>query len=434
MKKVLVITYYWPPSGGAGVQRWLKFVKYLREFGWEPVVYTPENPETPAIDLSLEKDVPADITVLKTKITEPYSAYKKFVGRKKDDNIKAGFLSEKKNPSLTEKIAVWIRGNLFIPDARKYWIKPSVRFLTEWLKENPVEAIISTGPPHSMHLIAKEVAKNAGRPWLADFRDPWTNIDFYKDLMLTRASDRKHRQLEREVLQKADRVVVVSKGMAHDFRNLVTRPIEVITNGYDEEDHQGEPVKQDKHFSIAHIGSMVPARNPVYFWQAVHELLREDHELGKELEIKLIGQVDYSVRELISKLQLEPYVKLINYLPHSEVIRLQKSVQILLLVINHTPNAKMVVTGKIFEYINTGRPILCIGPSDGDAAAILSETDTGMIYDYQDLTGIKNALRSYYARYRAGELEVSGKNLDHYSRRNLTQKLAEVLDEMVGQS
>ncbi|MBE9481851.1 MAG: glycosyl transferase family 1, partial [Bacteroidetes bacterium] len=175
MKKVLIITYYWPPSGGAGVQRWLKFVKYLREFGWEPIVYTPENPEAPDIDNSLEKDIPDNLTVIKRKIWEPYTAYKKFIGQEKEQKINAGFLSENKKPKLSENISVWIRGNFFIPDARKFWIKPSVKFLTNYLKNNPVDAMISSGPPHSMHMIALGLKQRLGIPWLADFRDPWTN-------------------------------------------------------------------------------------------------------------------------------------------------------------------------------------------------------------------------------------------------------------------
>ena len=210
MKKVLIITYYWPPSGGAGVQRWLKFVKYLRGFGWEPIVYTPENPEAPATDESLLKDIPDNLTVLRTRIWEPYSLYKNFIGQKKGETINAGFLSEKKKPGIAEKISVWIRGNWFIPDARKFWIKPSIIFLSQYLKNNPVHAVVSTGPPHSMHLIALGLKKQLHLPWLADFRDPWTNIDFYDKLMLTKFSNEKHKRMELEVLKNADKVVVVS--------------------------------------------------------------------------------------------------------------------------------------------------------------------------------------------------------------------------------
>ncbi|MEZ5083095.1 MAG: glycosyltransferase family 4 protein [Bacteroidales bacterium] len=430
MKKVLIITYYWPSSGGAGVQRWLKFVKYLRDYGWEPIVYTPENPEAPAIDHSLEKEIPEGIAILKTKIWEPYSAYKKFVGRKKDDKIKSGFLSEKKTPSFTENLSVWIRGNLFIPDARKFWINPSIRYLTQYLKENPVDAMVSTGPPHSMHLIALGIKKKLNIPWLADFRDPWTNIDFYKDLRLTKRSDQKHHFLEKEVLKNADRIVVVSNGMVNDFHQIESRDYEVITNGFDTFSKYETSIQPDEKFSIAHIGSMAPTRNPEILWKALHEIILEEDVFKCDLSIKLVGQVDYSIRESLEKYELTNFTEIRPYLNHADVQSLQRSAQVLLLIINNSPNAKLVVTGKIFEYINSARPILCIGPKDGDAANILNETNTGFVADYNDLTSLKDELLKLYRKFKKGNLVAEGKNISQYSRKNLTGKLADVLNEM----
>ncbi len=427
MKKVLIITYYWPPSGGAGVQRWLKFVKYLRDYGWEPIVYTPENPESPATDYSLEKDIPIGTTIIKTPIWEPYSAYKKFVGRKKDDKIKAGFLAEKETPSITENISVWIRGNFFIPDARKFWVKPSIKILVPYLKENPVEAIISTGPPHSMHLIALGLKQKLNIPWLADFRDPWTNIDFYNDLKLTHQSDRRHHKLEKQVIESADKVVVVGKGMAEDLGHIIPRAYDIITNGFDETPPDNIN-KIDSSFSIAHIGSMVKTRNPEIFWKALSEIISENKTFGDDLEIKLIGQVDYSVRQSIQSYKLEDYVTFTEYLSHEDVRGVQSQSQVLLLLINNTPNAKLVVTGKIFEYMNSGRPILCIGPKDGDAAFILAETHTGQTIGYNDVEALKTQVLKYYNQYKKGVLKSEGKNIEKYSRKNLTQKLAELLD------
>lgn len=432
MKKVLVITYYWPPGGGAGVQRWLKFVKYLRNFGWEPVVYTPENPEWPDVDNSLEQDIPSGLTVLKTKIWEPYTAYKRFVGRKKDNRIKAGFLSEKKNPSLTEKISVWVRGNFFIPDARKFWIKPSVKYLIRRLTDYPVDAIVSTGPPHSMHLIAMTVHEKLNIPWLADFRDPWTNIDFYSNLLLSKKSDKKHHNLEKEVLEKANKIVVVTEGMSLDFNSIVPRKYHLITNGFDNETLTIGDIAPDKKFSLVHVGSLVPARNPEILWKALHELLHDGIIQAELLEIKLIGPVDFSVKEMLVKYQLENYTSMIAYLPHSDVIKIQQSGQALLLIINNTPNAKMITTGKIFEYIASGRPVLCIGPVNGDAAGIIAGTNSGVTVDHQDLKGIKNAIRNYYLLFKEGKLKSGSRSLEKYSRINLTRVLAKVLDEMIG--
>ncbi|MCK4406370.1 MAG: glycosyltransferase [Bacteroidales bacterium] len=429
MKKVLIITYYWPPSGGAGVQRWLKFVKYLREFGWEPIVYTPENPEAPDIDNSLEKDIPDNLTVIKRKIWEPYTAYKKFIGQEKEQKINAGFLSENKKPKLSENISVWIRGNFFIPDARKFWIKPSVKFLTNYLKNNPVDAMISSGPPHSMHMIALGLKQRLGIPWLADFRDPWTNIDFYDDLKLSKYADKKHHALEQKVLKNADSVVLVSNGMADDFNKIYHRNYEVITNGYDSDDiSNGSKIELDKKFSISYIGTMVKTRNPISFWKAINQIINLNKEFAKNIEIKLIGKIDYSVQQSIEEFQLQKYIIKINYLPHNEVIKLQQQSQVLLLLINNTPNAKMILTGKFFEYMASHRPILCIGPSDGDAVRILKETNSGLQGDFQDVKKIKENILNFYQLYKNQELSSDIKNIENYSRKGLTNRLVNVLN------
>lgn len=436
MKKVLIITYYWPPCGGAGVQRWLKFVKYLRDFGWEPMVYTPENPEMPVIDNSLLKDLPNNLTVLKMHIWEPYDVYKIFIGKKKTQQIHTAFLSESKKPKITEKISVWIRGNFFIPDARKYWIKPSVRFLSKYLKSNKVDAIVSTGPPHSMHLIALKLRKTIDIPWLADFRDPWTNIDFYQDLYLTNWADKKHHKLEKKVLQKADAVSVISKTMAEDMRNLYERKYEVITNGFDIEADISE-VTIDKKFSIAHIGSLVKTRNPEILWAVLKHLISSESEksFGRkkfcdDLEIKLVGKVDYSVKESLKHYDLEKYVTFIDYLSHDKVTNVQQQSQVLLLLLNNTHNAKMILTGKFFEYLAAKRPILCIGPIDGDAAEILLSTNSGIISGFNDFDTLKNNLLKYYQAYCSGALAINSIGTEKFSRKNLTFTLSEVLNGM----
>ena len=262
MRKILIITYYWPPCGGAGVQRWLKFVKYLREFNYEPIIYTVENGEFPETDESLIQDIPDNLIVLKKKIWEPYKWYKIFIKQNKDQRINAAFLTEKKKPQFLEKISVWIRGNFFIPDARKFWIKPSARFLIKYLSENPVKLIISTGPPHSMHLIAYRIKKKLNLPWISDFRDPWTNIDFYNDLMLTKRANKKHNLLEHKVIHYSDLILTVSKTIRKEFVFMNARQVEVITNGYDNDDIQSGKINLDDKFSLVHIGSLVKTRNP----------------------------------------------------------------------------------------------------------------------------------------------------------------------------
>jgi glycosyltransferase involved in cell wall biosynthesis len=430
MKKVLIISYYWPPSGGAGVQRWLKFVKYLRNFGWEPVVYCPENPEYPETDLSLFKDVPDNLEVLKLPIWEPYHVYKKLLGQKKEEKINAAFLSENKKNKTLETFSVWIRGNFFIPDARKFWIRPSVKFLKKYLKDHPVDVIVSTGPPHSTHMIAMQLASQCSLPWLADFRDPWTNIDFYHDLKLTSRADKKHRKLESEVLRRADAVSVISNSMADDFNNLFHRSYEVITNGYDTADTDHPSPEKDKKFTIAHIGTLVNSRNPITLWEALQSLLTTNHQLAEDLEIKLVGKVDFTVTSSLEEYGLSRFVRKIDYMPHDEVVECQRKSQVLLLIINNTPNAKMILTGKFFEYMAARRPILCLGPEDGDAARILDETRAGLIAGFGDTEKMKLHVLRFYEDYKKGELTVNSREIEKYSRKSLTRKLADKLDKI----
>lgn len=404
----------------------------MRDFGWEPVVYTPLNPEMPVTDESLNKDIPPGITILKTKITEPYRFYKLFSGRK--ENINTGFLSEKENTGWKEKLSVWIRGNLFIPDARQFWIKPSVRFLNHWLKENKVDVMISSGPPHSMHLIALQLKEKTGLPWLADFRDPWTNIDYYSDLMLTKAADRKHHRLEKTVLQKADAVVSVGKTMNEEFTGLAgetdKNKFHVITNGYDDNDLPSEEIPLSKKFSILHSGTLVRTRNPVILWSALADLIKEHPSLADDLEIVLTGKVDVSVIESFKKYRLEKWVRRTGYVSHDEVIKQLRSAQVLLLVLNDTPNSKGIITGKLFEYLSSQRPVLCIGPEDGDAAGIINECRAGITISFQSELKIKQAIAEFYRQFKSGSVKTGCTGMEKYSRKALTGKLTGILNQL----
>ncbi len=432
MKRVLVITYYWPPSGGAGVQRWLKFVKYLRDFGWEPLVYTPLNPEMPVVDKSLEKDVPEGITVIKRKIWEPYSVYKILSG-KKNERINAAFLNESGRKSRLNKFFVWLRGNFFIPDARCFWIKPSVNFLSKYLNQHSVQVIISTGPPHSMHLIAQGVKlKNPEIKWLADFRDPWTNIDFYDELMLSKIADKKHRRLERSVLKNCDSVVSVGNTLKKELALLSEgeddRKFHVITNGFDEEDISRGNIEDDEKFTITHIGTLVKTRNPLVLWKVLKELIINNKRFAEQLEIKLVGNVDSEVIESIKQAGLTAYLKKISHVPHTEVTKMQKQSRVNLLLVNNTPNAKGILTGKFFEYLGAGKPILAIGPPDGDLADILKETKAGLISDFNDAETLKKNILNLFS----GNIPKPDEyRIKDYSRKNLTKKLASILNNLV---
>jgi hypothetical protein len=429
MKKVLIITYYWIPSGGAGVQRWVKFAKYLRDFGWEPVIYTPENPEYPSVDHSFEKDIPADVEVIKTPIWEPYNIYRQLTG-KKGQRINAGFISENKKSGWKDKLSIWLRGNLLIPDPRRFWIRPSVKYLEKYLLENGIDTVITTGPPHSMHRIGLGLKeKFPTLRWIADFRDPWTNIDFYKDLNLTGWADAVHHRMEREVIQGADAVLVVSNGMAEEFLQMRPKLLKVITNGYDESDVEQVEVTLDEKFTISHIGTLNAARNPRTVWKALSQLCAENNAFEADLQIQLVGKVDFSVLEDIRVLGLEANLTKIDYLPHADAIARQQSSQLLLLLINNTANAKGILTGKFFEYLASGRPILGVGPVDGDAAAVLKQTSAGVMVDFDDVEATKLAIWKYYEQYRAGTLQVDASSVEQFSRRNLTAELVQVLSQ-----
>ena len=437
MKRVLIITYYWPPSGGSGVQRWLKMSKYLPEYGWQPVIYTTENAEYPIIDHSLEKDVAPNIEVIRRPITEPYSAYKKFLGIKKEETVKMGFIQEKeKNKSWKSDLTLWVRGNFFIPDARCGWVKPSVHFLKEYLNEHPVDAIISTGPPHSMHLIALKLKEALGLPWIADFRDPWTEIDYYNDLHLTAWADRKHHRLEQEVLTKADKVVTVAPDGARRLGRLGNRNVRTIYNGFDRDDDAQTPVNLSEQFTITYLGVLSKIQNPSNLWQALAELIKEDSKFDKSLRINMIGQIDSAVVSSINENGLSQHVAYSPYMPHDQVSAVHRSSTLLLLLLmpDSEPRAKGLLTGKLFEYMASGRPILCIGPEDGDAARILRETGAGQTISFEDKEKMKEALKNLYQRYLENTLEGNtNPKVENYSRQVMTQQYAALLNQAINE-
>lgn len=431
-KKVLIITYYWPPAGGAGVQRWLKFVKYLPEFGWNPVIYTVDNGEFPVFDHSLEKEVPDSVNVIRKEIIEPYNWYKKFIGQKKEEKINAGFLAGQKKSEKKENLAKWIRGNLFIPDARRFWIRPSIKYLLAYLKKNPIDIIISTGPPHSMHMIAMGLKKKTKIPWIADFRDPWTKIDFYNELKLTKWADLKHHRLEKEVVQSADVVLSINQMMKEDYENMGAMQSLYLPNGFDPSDFpKNTNMEEGSKFRIVYIGSINQDRNPEFFWKTIKELTDQDPSFARDLEIELIGKTDYSVKKLIENYQLGPYVSITDYLPHNKIFLAQKRASILLLLINRTPHAKGILTGKMFEYLASGRAILAIGPPDGEAAVILSETKTGTTIDYNDEGALKKILLEYYNAFISGNMKINPETIDKYTRKNLTRELTAIIENVL---
>ena len=421
MKKVLVISYYFPPAGGPGVQRWLKFVKYLRDFGVEPVLYIPEGAAYPVIDESLMAEVPEGIKIYRGRITEPSAFFSP--GKK----VSAGFIDSSGKKSWKSRLMTWIRANVFIPDARMLWIRPSVRRLKKILKKEGIDTIISTGPPHTTHMIALELKRyDLSLRWIADFRDPWTKIDYFHHLPLTRRARKKHFRLEDEVLKTADDVITVTQSMGEDYRSRVQGRLHVITNGYDTADSPDETILPDKKFTICHIGSLNADRNPHELWEVISELCKENAGFAADLEIRLTGNVSPAAFDSLQQNGLQTHIKHIPYAPHTEVVRSQHSARVLLLLMNRTPAGALYIAGKLFEYLAARRPILLTGFAKSDAADILRECQAGYALDFSDKVGLKGAIAQLYADYKVGEdpsVPVCAP-LEKYSRYALTERLA----------
>jgi len=419
-KKVLIITYYWPPAGGSGVQRWLKFVKYLRDFDIEPVIYTVDNPGYAINDKSLINEIPNSIETLRQPIFEP-NLILNFFGTK-TNRESAGFLNP--NPNFIGKIIQYIRANYFIPDARKFWIKPSVKFLSNYLEKNPVDVIITTGPPHSLHLIGLHLKKKKDIKWISDFRDPWTEIDYFHKMPLNKKAKKKHHQLEREVLKNSDSVIVVGNTMRDQYLKETDKVV-TISNGFDTSDNK-EVSHLDIFFSITHVGMMNADRNPSDLWKILKEICLENPDFKSDLKIRLIGKIAKEVSHDLNIFD-SGITEVVDYVSYAEVKKYQLETQVLLLCINNVPSARGIITGKIFEYLQAKRPILAIGPEDGDAAEILKNTNSGSIFGFENKQKLKQHILELYKDYKKNQLIVNSENIEQYHRRELTRKLAHLV-------
>ena len=425
-KKLLIITYYFPPAGGPGVQRWLKFVKYLPDFGVQPIVYVPENPTYPIIDEGLVSEISDRAIILKNKIIEPYQLASIF-SKNKTKKISSGIFPQKKKQSFLDKTFLWVRGNLFIPDARVLWVKPSVSFLKKYIEENNIDTIVTSGPPHSLHLIGLELKQKLDIKWFADFRDPWTTIGYHKALRLSNYAAKKHKKLEHKVLNTADSIIVTSKTTKAEFQVLTNKPISVITNGYDIENVEKQTL--DTKFTLAHIGSFLSDRNPTFLWQSLVELLQEVPDFKNHLELKLIGAVSQEVIDAIAQFNLNDYLNLLGYVSHQEAIAHQRKSQVLLLIEIDSEDTKSIIPGKLFEYMVSNRPIIAIGPNGSDFAEIITETNTGVFFDYSEKTKLKSVILDFYNQFLEGKLQANGVGLQQYSRKNLTKQLVQLIND-----
>lgn len=423
-KKVLIVTYYWPPAGGPGVQRWLKFVKYLPDFDIEPIVYVPENASYPIQDTNLLGEVSKEVVVLKNKIKEPYKVANLIAG-KKADSLSAGIIPEKRKQTKVDKLLLWVRGNVFIPDARVGWVKPSVKVLRKYSKQYKIDTVITTGPPHSMHLIGAELKRKLGLRWIADFRDPWTTISYHKELKLSPMAIKAHVELEKKILNAADDILVTSKSTKVEFSGKTNSPITVITNGYDVE-YTGK-VTLDEKFTLTHIGSFLSHRNPRVLWKALQELRKDNPFFKASFQLKLAGKISQEILDTLTEFHLDECTVNLGYLPHDEAFRQMKSAQVLLLVEIDSEDTKAIIPGKLFEYMAAERPILGVGPEEADFFDIIKQTNTGKVAHYDEKDKIKEIIESYFELYQKKGLHVHGMGLQYFSRKKLTEKLASVI-------
>lgn len=425
-KKVLIITYYWPPLGGSGVQRWLKFVKYLPEFGITPYVFTPENPSFDVRDESLERDVPMEAEVIRFPIWEPYELFFKLSGGRREKQVNTPtrlVASEKKG--LLQRIATWVRGNIFIPDPRVFWVRPSVRFLSDFVKDVGIKTIITTGPPHSLHLIGYRLRKkNPSLRWVADFRDPWSEWGFLDSLGVGSFARRLHRMQERKVLEHADVITTITPFYVRRFEALSGKKVHLLTNGYDESDFENIAPEKTDHFVIRHVGIVNEKCNPRPFMEAVKQAMTDNSDFASHVRIDFVGEVHAAFREYVEADEiLHAITTFTPPVPHKQLISMYNSSSVLLLVLEGYKDAEGYMPGKLFEYIATGLPVLGVGPENGDAAELLRGGQCGSMIDARNNDLVVATLQGFYQRWGQGSL-ISIRNVDHrFSRRTLTERL-----------
>lgn len=426
----MVISYYWPPAGGIGVLRCLKFVKYLREFGWEPIVFAPENADYPYYDDGNFKDIPEGVKIIKRPIWEPFKLFK-LITRRKDVPLN-NIIHVRDRKSIFDNLGIWVRGNFFIPDARSFWIKPSVKYLIQYLKENPVDAILTDGPPHTNTVIGTQVSRALNIPHLADFQDPWTQVDYYELFKIGKNADAKHKRLEQETFKTAKKITIASPSWKKDIEKIGAKNVDVVYYGYDEDDFRDIKVKADDKFTICHAGLLGYDRNPNNLFEVLKNLSENEHGFKDDLKIKLLGQIDIKVQESMIKSGLES--NLLNLGTVNRKVALQEisNSWILLLPLNKADNVNGRIPGKFFEYIRAKRPIISFGPHSTDVNNIMQEYNLGINIDYSETEMLTHFILEQYKNFKKERFNAtqSSKDMSVFSNFNQTKLIGKYLDEI----
>ncbi len=421
-KKVLIVTYYWPPAGGPGVQRWLYFTKYLSHFDIKPVVFIPKNPDYPIVDESLSSELGKEVEVITYPIVEPYALAKR-LGKKNASAMSKGILPNEDEQTKMQKAMLWVRGNCFVPDARVLWVKPALSFLNKYVGDNEIDTVITTGPPHSVHLIGLGLKKRFRMHWLADFRDPWTTIGYHDKLKLGKRAEKKHLALEKEVLDKSDMLLVTSEGTAKHFRKKTRTPIKVITNGYEPiTDHR--KIVLDSKFTISHIGSLLSDRNPKILWEVLGELVKEEKKFAKSFQLQLAGVVSDTVIDAIEYHGLGDFLDNKGYVSHQEALNLQQTTQLLLLIEIDSEETKQIIPGKIFEYLRASRPVIALAPEGSEVSNIIKETASGDTFNYTAKEALKTHIYNCFRLFEKKSLKTENVSINKYTRKSLTEQLS----------
>lgn len=428
MKRVLIISYYWPPAGGISIIRPVKLAKYLRNSGWEPVICTAKDPHYPFEDDKAVLDVPKDVEIIKVPIVEPYEIYKKLTGQKQKSAL-VDVIQNTPKRSFFHKLSVWVRGNFFVPDARCLWINPVVKELTAYLKKHPVDAIITTGPPHSVNRIGYLLKKKLNLPWLADFQDPWTQVDYYQHFKISSWAHKRHRKMENQVFSHADLITTVSDSWKMDLQSIGAKDVEVVSLGFDPEDFNVE-TKLDEQFTLTHLGLLGQDRNPSTLIKVIKSICEENEDFASKFKLQLVGKVNEDLQKEIADLNLSEQVIYKGQVNRDEALQIMQSSQLLLLLLNKAANVSGRIPGKVFEYLGAHRPILSLGPKGTDIETMLRESSAGENIEYEAETALRSYILSTFDKYKTVGLDKMERSFEMYSHGVIASKFTHLLEQI----